>query len=163
MSLGRRDFLQVLGVAAAGGMALDQRGVLAAQGGAAQSLYDLPAFGNVSVMHFTDCHAQLLPLHFREPSVNLGLANAFGRAPHLVGEALLSAFGIAPHTPAAHAFTSLDFEAAARTYGKVGGFAHLATLIKQVRASRPHALLLDGGDTWSASNGTSARSRRCSW
>ena len=151
MSLGRRDFLQVLGVAAAGGMALDQRGVLAAQGGAAQSLYELPAFGNVSVMHFTDCHAQLLPLHFREPSVNLGVAAAFGRAPHLVGEALLTAFGIAPHTPAAHAFTSLDFEAAARTYGKVGGFAHLATLVKQVRASRPQALLLDGGDTWQGS------------
>ena len=151
MSLGRRDFLQVLAVAAAGGMALDHSGVLAAQGFAAQSLYELPAFGNVSVMHFTDCHAQLLPLHFREPSVNLGLADAFGRAPHLVGESLLTAFGIAPNTPAAHAFTSLDFEAAARSYGKVGGFAHLATLVKQVRASRPHALLLDGGDTWQGS------------
>ena len=151
MTHARRDFLQVLAAAAAAGMTLDHRSVLAAQPGAAEKLYALPAFGNVSVMHFTDCHAQLLPTHFREPSVNLGVAGAYGKPPHLVGEHLLKAFGIAPHTPSAHAFTFLDFEQAARTYGKVGGFAHLATLIKQVRASRPNALLLDGGDTWQGS------------
>ena len=151
MSLGRREFLQVLAVASAGGMALDHRDVLAAQPGAAEKLYELPAFGNVSFMHFTDCHAQLLPIHFREPSVNLGVAGSLGKAPHLVGEQLLKAFGIAPGSAAAHAFTCLDFEQASRTYGKVGGFAHLATLIKQVRASRPNALLLDGGDTWQGS------------
>jgi sulfur-oxidizing protein SoxB len=151
MSLGRREFLQVLAVASAGGMALDHRDVLAAQPGAAEKLYELPAFGNVSFMHFTDCHAQLLPIHFREPSVNLGVAGSLGKAPHLVGEQLLKAFGIAPGSAAAHAFTCLDFEQASRTYGKVGGFAHLATLIRQVRASRPNALLLDGGDTWQGS------------
>ena len=151
MSLGRREFLQLLAVASAGGMALDHRDVLAAQPGAAEKLYELPAFGNVSVMHFTDCHAQLLPIHFREPSVNLGVAGSLGKAPHLVGEQLLKAFGIAPGSAAAHAFTFLDFEQASRTYGKVGGFAHLATLIRQVRASRPNALLLDGGDTWQGS------------
>ena len=151
MSLGRREFLQLLAVASAGGMALDHRDVLAAQPGAAEKLYELPAFGNVSFMHFTDCHAQLLPIHFREPGMNLGVAGSLGKAPHLVGEALLKAFGIAPGSAAAHAFTCLDFEQAARTYGKVGGFAHLATLIRQVRASRPNALLLDGGDTWQGS------------
>ena len=151
MGLGRREFLQLLAVASAGGMALDHRDVLAAQPGAAEKLYELPAFGNVSFMHFTDCHAQLLPVHFREPSVNLGVAGSLGKAPHLVGEQLLKAFGIAPGSAAAHAFTFLDFEQAARTYGKVGGFAHLATLIRQVRASRPNALLLDGGDTWQGS------------
>ena len=118
---------------------------------AAQKLYELPAFGNVSFMHFTDCHAQLNPIYFREPSVNLGVSEAIGRPPHLVGENLLKYFKIAPGTPAAHAFTYLNFEQAAQTYGKVGGFAHLATLVKQVRASRPHALLLDGGDTWQGS------------
>jgi sulfur-oxidizing protein SoxB len=151
MSIGRREFLQMLAVASAGGLAISHKDVLAAKPGMGERLYDLPAFGNVSVMHFTDCHAQLLPLYFREPSVNLGVAGALGKAPHLVGDALLKQFGIAPHTAQAHAFTYLDFEKAAKTYGKVGGFAHLATLIKQVRASRPNALLLDGGDTWQGS------------
>ena len=151
MSIGRREFLQVLAVASAGGMALGQKEVLAGDMAAAQKLYELPAFGNVSFMHFTDCHAQLNPIYFREPSVNLGVSEAIGRPPHLVGENLLKYFKIAPGAPAAHAFTYLNFEQAAQTYGKVGGFAHLATLVKQVRASRPHALLLDGGDTWQGS------------
>ncbi len=151
MSIGRREFLQMIALASAGGMALDHRDALAASPGASERLYALPAFGNVSVMHFTDCHAQLMPVHFREPSVNLGVGNAVGQPPHLVGEKLLARFGIAPQTPEAHAFTFLDFEAAARTYGRVGGFAHLATLVKRVRAERPNALLLDGGDTWQGS------------
>ncbi len=151
MSISRREFMQILAVASAGGMAISHREVLAAKPGIGEELYKLPAFGNVSFMHFTDCHAQLLPLYFREPNVNLGVAGAFGKPPHLVGEALLKQFGIAPNTAQAHAFTYLNFEKAAKTYGKVGGFAHLATLIKQVRASRPNALLLDGGDTWQGS------------
>ncbi len=151
MSIGRREFLQMLAVASAGGMALGQKEVLAGDMAAAQKLYELPRFGNVSFMHFTDCHAQLKPIYFREPSVNIGISEALGRPPHLVGENLLKYFKIAPGTPAAHAFTYLNFEQAAKTYGKVGGFAHLATLVKQVRASRPHALLLDGGDTWQGS------------
>jgi sulfur-oxidizing protein SoxB len=99
----------------------------------------------------TDCHAQLLPIHFREPNVNLGFGSMEGRLPHLVGDALLKAAGVKAGTPLAHAYTYLDFERAARRYGKVGGFAHLATLVKQLRASRPGALLLDGGDTWQGS------------
>ena len=151
MSIGRREFLQMLAVASAGGMALGQKEVLAGDMAAAQKLYELPKFGNVSFMHFTDCHAQLKPIYFREPSVNVGISEALGRPPHLVGENLLKYFKIAPGTAAAHAITYLNFEQAAKTYGKVGGFAHLATLVKQVRASRPHALLLDGGDTWQGS------------
>ena len=151
MSLGRREFLQMLAVASAGGMALDAPDALAATPGASERLYDMPKFGNVSLLHFTDCHAQLMPVWFREPSVNLGFGDAIGQPPHLVGEKLLAHFGIAPHTAQAHAFTFLDFEAAARTYGRVGGFAHLATLVKQLRATRPNALLLDGGDTWQGS------------
>ena len=149
--IARREFLHLLALASAAGLALDHPRVLAADAAAAERLYDVPRFGNVSLLHFTDCHAQLLPLHFREPSVNIGVGPAFGRPPHLVGEKLLAAFDIAPATARAHAFTYLDFEAAARTYGKLGGFAHLATLVKQLRASRPGALLLDGGDTWQGS------------
>jgi S-sulfosulfanyl-L-cysteine sulfohydrolase len=151
MSLMRREFLQLLAYASAAGLALDQRDVLAAEPGAAQRLYDLPAFGNISLLHFTDCHAQLMPSYFREPSVNLGVGAASGQPPHLVGAHLLKAFDIAPNSPQAHAFTSLDFAQAAHTYGRIGGFAHLATLIKQLRASRPNTLLLDGGDTWQGS------------
>ena len=145
----RREFLQLLAVAAAGGMALDgRRSSAAAQAG---GHYDIPRFGNVSLLHFTDCHAQLLPVYFREPNVNVGVAVSFGRPPHLVGEHLLKYFGIKPGGRDAHAFTHLDFAHVARTYGKVGGFAHLATLVKRLRADRPGALLLDGGDTWQGS------------
>ncbi len=151
MSFSRREFLQVLAVASASGMAISHEDVLAGNHGAAQRLYDLPQFGNVSFMHFTDCHAQLMPIYFREPNVNLGVGEAVGRPPHIVGENLLQFFGIRPGTPEAHAFSYLDFDRAARTYGKVGGFAHLATLVKQIKAGRPHALLLDGGDTWQGS------------
>jgi sulfur-oxidizing protein SoxB len=147
--MNRREFLQLLAAASAAGMALDARTVWAA--GKGDTLYQVPKFGNVHLLHFTDCHAQLLPIHFREPSVNLGLAGATGKAPHLIGEHLLKAFGIKPAGIEAHAFTYLNFEKAAKTYGKVGGFAHLATLVKRLRADRPGALLLDGGDTWQGS------------
>ena len=143
--------MQVLAVASATGMALNQRDVLAANSGAGERLYDVPTFGNVSFLHFTDCHAQLQPIHFREPNVNLGVADALGKPPHIVGEKLLKHFNIKPGTASAHAFSYLNFSQAAKTYGKVGGFAHMATLVKQLKASRPHALLLDGGDTWQGS------------
>ena len=148
-SMNRREFLQMLAAASMASAALDARPLHAAE--SADALYDVPKFGNVHVMHFTDCHAQLLPIWFREPSDNLGIGPALGQAPHLVGEHLLKAFNLKPGTREAHAFTCLDFAEAARTYGKVGGFAHLATLVKRLRASRPGALLLDGGDTWQGS------------
>jgi len=147
MSMHRREFLQVLAVAAAGGFALDSAMAAGNDGG----YYDMPRFGNVSLLHFTDCHAQLRPIYFREPNVNMGVAAAAGQPPHLVGQALLKHFGMTERSRDAYAFTYLDFAQAARTYGKVGGFAHLATLVKRMKASRPGALLLDGGDTWQGS------------
>jgi sulfur-oxidizing protein SoxB len=139
----------MLAIGAAAGMGLGGRSQAAGKAG---NLYEVAPFGNVSLLHFTDCHAQLLPIYFREPSVNIGVAGARGQAPHLVGEHLLKQFGIKPGTIEAHAFTYLDFEKAAREYGKVGGFAHLATLVKSLRASRPgRTLLLDSGDTWQGS------------
>ena len=150
MSLRKREFLQVIGCAAAAGLALG-RHAEADAATAQRGLYDIPRFGRVSLLHMTDCHAQLLPLRFREPSVNLGVGPMRGRPPHLIGEALLKAAGLRPGTAAAHAFTHLDFERASRRYGRLGGFAHLATLVKTLKASRPGALLLDGGDTWQGS------------
>ena len=155
MSLTRREFLQMLAAGAAAGLVFDN-GVTGrkalADDSKAGGLYDVPPFGNVSLLHMTDCHAQLMPTYFREPNINIGVGAARGKPPHLVGEALLKHFKIAPGSLEAHAFTYLDFEQAARRYGKIGGFAHLATLVKNLRASRPdRTLLLDGGDTWQGS------------
>jgi sulfur-oxidizing protein SoxB len=144
----RRDFLRLLAFAGAAGASL-RPGLSAAQ--AAGELYDLPRFGNVSLLHMADSHAQLLPIYYREPNINIGVGAASGKSPHLVGEALLKHFGVKPGGALAHAYSYLDFAAAARRYGKVGGYAHLATLVKRLRAARPNALLLDSGDTWQGS------------
>ncbi|MBA4501188.1 thiosulfohydrolase SoxB [Marinobacterium marinum] len=157
MSMSRREFARLLGMAGVAGM-------LPLQGRAADTSssdpYDVPNFGNVRLLHMTDCHAQLLPVYFREPNVNLGLAGASGRAPHLVGDRLLQHFGIAPGSLEAHAFTCLNYTDAAQQYGKVGGFAHLKTLADRLRDSfgREKTLLLDGGDTWQGS-GTAYKTR----
>ena len=128
----RREFLELLALAAAAGASL-RPGTSAAQ--AADALYQVPPFGNVSLLHLTDTHAQLLPTYFREP----------------VGAGFAKKHGLREGGMRSHAFTHVRFEELARRYGKVGGFAHLATLIKRLRASRPHALLLDGGDSWQGS------------
>jgi sulfur-oxidizing protein SoxB len=141
----RREFLHLLACGIAAGLPLSR-----AQAGDAD-FYDVPAFGNVRLLHLTDCHAQLLPLYYREPDTSIGVGEAAGKPPHLTGTALLQALGIASGTAAAHAFTCIDFVDAAHRYGKVGGFAHLATLVKRLRASHPGTLLLDGGDTWQGS------------
>jgi sulfur-oxidizing protein SoxB len=153
MNLTKREFMQVLGAGTMAGMGLGAY-AQADVSTAAKGLYDIPKFGNVSFLHMTDCHAQLKPIHFREPSINLGLGSMKGNLPHLVGEHLLKVAKVRPGTAEAHALTYLDYEQAAKRYGKVGGFAHLATLVKRMKASRPGALLLDGGDTWQGS-GTS--------
>ncbi|HZT24247.1 MAG TPA: thiosulfohydrolase SoxB [Pseudolabrys sp.] len=140
----RREALRLLTAAAMSGV-LPRTGRAAAAGDA---LYDIGKFGNVRVLHVTDTHAQLAPVHFREPSVNIGIGAMAGKPPHLVGEAFLKHFGIAPKTRAAHAFTCLDFAEAAHKYGRLGGFAHLKTLIDRLRADAGagRSVLLDGGD-----------------
>ncbi|MEC7218954.1 MAG: thiosulfohydrolase SoxB, partial [SAR324 cluster bacterium] len=144
----RREFLQVIGAAAVAG--LIPRSLRASQHSSSNP-YDFAKFGNVSLLHYTDCHAQLNPIYFREPHINLGIADMYGNPPHLVGEHLLKHFGIPANSPEAYAFSYLNFAEAAQKYGRVGGFAHLKTLVDQLRAKRPGALLLDGGDTWQGS------------
>ena len=150
MSLSRREFLRLLGLAGAAGL-LPASAFSAAR--KPSDLYEIPRFGNLTLLHMTDCHAQLNPIYFREPSVNLGIGAAKGRPPHLVGKQFLKHYGLEPGSIEAHAFTYLDFDELARKYGKVGGFAHLATLVKRLRAERGdgNTLLLDGGDTWQGS------------
>ena len=153
MNLNKREFMQVLGAGTMAGMGLASYAEAEAAS-ASHGLYEMARFGTVSFLHMTDCHAQLMPIHFREPSINIGLGNMKGQLPHLVGEHLLKFANVRAGSAEAHALTYLDYEKAAKRYGKVGGFAHLATLVKRMKASRPGALLLDGGDTWQGS-GTS--------
>jgi len=139
-----------MGFAGAAGM-LPRLDLQAGDDGSA--LYDTPSFGNARILHISDCHAQLNPVYFREPNINIGVGDSRGKAPHLVGEHLLKHFGIARGGIEAHAYTYLNFAEAARVYGKVGGFAHLATLVNKMRAEAPlgRSLLIDSGDTWQGS------------
>ncbi|MCU7882135.1 MAG: thiosulfohydrolase SoxB [Candidatus Thiodiazotropha sp. (ex Lucinoma aequizonata)] len=150
MSISRREFLRLMGLAGAAGMMPSSVFAAAKQ---PSDLYEVQQFGNLSLLHITDTHAQLNPIYFREPNVNLGLEYAYNKAPHLVGDDLLKHFGIAPGSIESHAYSYLDFNNAAGKYGKVGGFAHLKTLVQRFRDDRgpDNSLLLDGGDTWQGS------------
>jgi sulfur-oxidizing protein SoxB len=141
----RREFLQALAFASISGD-------LSAASFTGTSLYRLPERRRAaSLIHLTDCHAQLLPMHYREPGINIGVGKSARRPPHLTGDALLRHYGLRRGSRLAHAFTHLDFEELARRYGKMGGFAHLATLVGLIKAQRPGALLVDGGDSWQGS------------
>ncbi len=160
MGMNRREFLHILAMAGAAGL-LPRASFAKELGGAGNAdIYNAKAFGNVTLMHMTDCHAQLLPIYFREPNVNLGIGGSLGKAPHIVGDKFLKHFEVAADPRLSHAYTYLDFAKQADKYGKVGGFAHLATLVKQVRAERGQndSLLMDGGDTWQGS-GTAYKTR----
>ena len=150
MSMSRREFVKLMGIAGAAGWMPSSVFSAARQ---PSDLYEVPKFGNVTLMHITDCHAQLNPVYFREPNVNLGVGGALGKAPHLVGDRLLKHFNIAPDSIEAHAFTYLNFDEAAAQFGRVGGFAHLKTLVDRIRDDRGpgNSLLMDGGDTWQGS------------
>jgi sulfur-oxidizing protein SoxB len=145
MKIRRRDFLKFSGAAALSGGLLR-----AARAADSPSIYDVERFGHARILHMTDTHAQLQPVFFREPSVNIGLGEMAGRPPHLVGKAFLDRFGISPDSADAYAFTSLDFEKSAARFGKLGGFAHLKTLIDKLRGDvgQRNSMLLDGGDLW---------------
>jgi sulfur-oxidizing protein SoxB len=145
MTIRRRDFLNY-----AGATALSAGLPRLARSADIANVYDLERFGHARILHMTDTHAQLLPVYAREPSVNLGIGTMQGKPPHLVGRAFLDRFGIRPDSADAYAFTSLDFEKSAARFGKLGGFAHLKTLIDRLRSDvgSGRSLLLDGGDTW---------------
>jgi sulfur-oxidizing protein SoxB len=157
MSLNRREFLHVMAMAAAAGML--PAGARAMSGKPGEwtgdaNMYNAPMKGNVRLLHITDTHAQLKPIYFREPNVNLGVGPAYGKRPHIVGKQLLENVGLKPDTPEAYAFSYLNFDEAAAQYGKVGGFAHLKTLIDMLRdqaGGRQNTLLMDGGDLWHGS------------
>lgn len=150
----KREFLQAaLATSALWGLSGHGNwGRLAAQQALTQDkLLEFEDFGNLTLIHVTDIHAQLKPIWFREPEVNIGVGEAAGRPPHVTGKAFLDMFGIAPGSPDAYALTHEDFAALARTYGRMGGMDRVATVVKAIRAARPDSILLDGGDTWHGS------------
>ena len=150
----RRDFLQV-GMATSaiyGASGFGSFSRLAAQQKLSQDdLLQFDTYGNVSLIHITDIHAQLKPIYFREPEINLGVGSALGQVPHITGANFRKMYGIDDGSPSHYALTHNDFSALASEYGRVGGLDRVATVVKSIRADRPDAILLDGGDTWHGS------------
>jgi sulfur-oxidizing protein SoxB len=150
--LTRRDFVQA---AAAAGLMYGAAGSLGAAAATQQitqeKLLEFQALGQVTLLHFTDIHAQLVPLYFREPAINVGVGEDADAPPHLTGAHFLKYFKIQAQTPDAYALTMDDYLPLAREYGRLGGLDRMATLIKAIKAQRPGALLLDGGDSWQGS------------
>ncbi|MEP3114557.1 thiosulfohydrolase SoxB [Nisaea sp.] len=152
--LSRRDFLQTSFAASAivGLSGFGNWAKLAAQQRLTQDqLLNFDTTGNVTLVHLTDCHAQIMPVWFREPSINIGVGQSAGLPPHISGKKFLDTYGLKPGTPEAYALSSEDFVALAREYGQIGGFDRISTVLKSIRADRPDALFLDGGDTWHGS------------
>jgi sulfur-oxidizing protein SoxB len=152
--ISRRDFLQLSMAASAlvGASGFGNWGRLAAQQALTQDqLLEFDTFGNVSLIHVTDIHGQLKPIYFREPSINLGVGDNKGAVPHITGADFRARYGVSDGSPAHYALSSGDFASLAKGYGRVGGMDRVATVIKSIRADRPDALLLDGGDTWHGS------------
>ena len=152
--ISRRDFLQVSMAASAllGSSGFGSWARLAAQQALSQDqLLEFDTFGNLSLIHVTDIHAQLKPIYFREPEINLGVGAAKGQVPHVTGAEFRALYGIEDGSAAAYALSHEDFAALAKGYGRVGGLDRVATVINAIRADRPDALLLDGGDTWHGS------------
>ncbi|GMO21798.1 hypothetical protein BwSH14_17080 [Bradyrhizobium ottawaense] len=152
--ISRREFIQVAaataGLSTGAGSGLTR--AFAQQRLTEKELLAFEPLGNVTLVHVTDIHGQLMPLYFREPSTNLGVGEAKGLPPHVTGKEFLARFGIAPGSSAAYALTSEDFEALAKSYGRIGGLDRAATVIKAIRAERGDKVaLLDGGDTWQGS------------
>ncbi len=175
MTVSRRNFVKMMGVSGTAAAAIPALLPINAIGQSSettqisssepikspQDFYNVPMKGNVRILHITDVHGQLNPVFFREPNVNLGIGDAYGRPPHVVGKGLLAEMGLKENTPEAYAYTYLNFENVAKIYGKTGGFAHIKTLVKQLRqqaGGRKNTLTIDGGDLWQGS-GTSLWTR----
>nr|AFI78378.1 sulfur/thiosulfate oxidation protein SoxB [uncultured bacterium ws101A12] len=152
--ISRRDFLQMSMAASAlvGASGFGNWAKLAAQQALTQDqLLEFDTFGNVSLIHITDIHAQLKPIYFREPEINLGVGDNRGQVPHVTGADFRKLYGIEDGSSSAYALSYTDFASLAKGYGRVGGMDRVATVVNAIRADRPDALLLDGGDTWHGS------------
>ncbi|MHB1566915.1 MAG: thiosulfohydrolase SoxB [Acidiferrobacter sp.] len=150
MHLSRRDFLQLMGAAGAAGFLTP--GAIKSAWGSERDPYEIPAYGNVSLLHMTDSHAQLLPVWWREPGTNIGVGKSWNQTPHLVGNWKLRHYGVKAGTPEGYALSCLDYDTLAHRYGKIGGYAHIASIVKRFRHDLGDRMIfLDGGDSWQGS------------
>ncbi|MEP2707293.1 MAG: thiosulfohydrolase SoxB [Roseibium sp.] len=152
----RREFLMAATATSAllgSGMSGSWSKLMAQQALSEDQLLQMDPTGSLTLVHITDIHAQLKPLYFREPSINLGIGDVTGKPPHVTGADFLKLYNIEAGSPDAYALTSDDFASLAKAYGKMGGMDRVATVIKRIRAERgaDNVLLLDGGDTWQGS------------
>ena len=158
-AIDRRDFIKLLGLGTAAGSVPYVKNAFAHKKPA--GFYDHPMQGDARILHLTDVHGQLFPVYFREPNVNLGVGDAYGRPPHIVGKGLLKAMGLPENSPESYAYTYVDFHQQAKKYGRTGGYAHIKTLLDMLReqaGGKSNTLTLDGGDLWQGS-GTSLWTR----
>jgi sulfur-oxidizing protein SoxB len=148
-----REFVYMMAMLGAAPVFANSHTRLANTNNKPEDYYKLDSFGNVRLMHMTDSHAQLLPVYFREPDVNLGFFSNYGKVPHIVGEKLLDRYGIKGNKRLEYAFTCVNFEEHAKHMGRVGGFAQIKTVVNYLRENfgKEKTLLLDGGDTWQGS------------
>jgi sulfur-oxidizing protein SoxB len=161
MAMTRREFIQIMAVASATGLIGCNKSNASSELGSQENIYEVPKFGNARILHITDVHGQLNPVYFREPNVNLGLGPTYGKMPHLVGNELLKELAYKPNSLQSYAYTYLNFEEMAAKYGKMGGFAHIKTVLDSLRESaggQKNTLTVDGGDLWQGS-GTSLWTR----
>ncbi len=151
-NMGRREFIYMMAVLGATPIFANSHTRITKNNNL-RDYYKLKSFGNVRLLHITDSHAQLKPVYFREPSVNIGLFENYGKPPHIVGKEFLKYYGIKNDPRLEYAFTCVNFEKHAKVMGKMGGFAELATVVKFLRNNfgKDKTLLLDGGDTWQGS------------
>ena len=151
--LGRREFVYMMAMLGAAPVFANSHTRLAHTGNKPEDYYKLDSFGNARILHMTDSHAQLMPVYFREPSVNLGFHSNYGKPPHIVGEKLLDRYGIKGNKRLEYAFTCVNFEEHAKKMGKVGGFAQLQTVVNYLRDNfgKDKTIFMDGGDTWQGS------------
>ncbi len=151
-NLNRREFIYMMAILGSTQLFANSHTRMA-NSGKPEDYYKLKNFGNARILHMTDPHGQLLPVHFREPSVNLGFYDNLGQPPHIVGEKFLKYYGIKNGTRLAHALTCVNYVDAAHKYGRIGGYSHIKYLADYLRDSygRKNTLFIDGGDTWQGS------------